>query len=93
MDIHGILPERVDSGGVDQFVPDVTDYTDERSKAMANPLALHNKIGDSVIDFVSTFTIIHIFTCVNQPELSAHYIRLLFGFWWDAEQTVTRLAD
>ena len=58
MDIHGILPEiGNDAGGVCQFIPDIRDHSDQRSQASANPLALHNKIGNSIIDFVSRMTI------------------------------------
>ena len=58
MDIHGILPEiGNDAGGVYQFIPDIRDHSDQRSQASANPLALHKKIGSSIIDFVSGMTI------------------------------------
>ena len=58
MDIHGILPEiGNDAGGVYQFIPDIRNHSDQRYQVSANPVALHNKIGSSVIDFVSRMTI------------------------------------
>ena len=78
MDIHGILPEiGNDAGRLCQFIPDIRDHSDQRSQASANLLALHNKIGSSIIDFVSRmiiciimashmFNIIPIFHCAIQ---------------------------
>lgn len=52
LDVQGSLPKS-DHGRVEEFIPDTCHHGDTRTKAMSNPLRMHKRIGNAVMDFVS----------------------------------------